>query len=259
MFYVFPKLMVPWIGMEVRNLSMLPFVSDLVYRRCSVSDHSPLVVHLTVSLPVTLPKAPWKFNAFWSYFDPMMGWSGACAKVFTFQDPSTSCLQQWQTVEAYLRGLLITEINRVKHASLDQKVEVESRVLEQQYIADPSVSAKEALQTAQSAYQHLIILQTGVFWGGGKDWSPFGENCEFLPKIPWHKSKKVPGWSLSMLTWINYAGISQFLWIFLSSWYFLYPWRPWGLLTKYIFPWTHSNQEADVGWSTYHRRTPRGS
>lgn len=53
------------IDLTVGSSTMLPFVSAVTYRPRSMSDHSPLILHLTVSPPVTLCKAPWKFNAFW--------------------------------------------------------------------------------------------------------------------------------------------------------------------------------------------------
>lgn len=69
-------------------------------------------------------------------------------------------------------------MNKVKHASSALKAEVESRVrvLEQQYITDPSDPTKEAWQAGQSAYEHLLssaekkrLFSKQVFFkGGGK-------------------------------------------------------------------------------------------
>lgn len=47
---------------------------------------------------------------------------------FTFEDPDNSIMQQWDAFKAYLRGLLIIEMNKVKHAFSALKAEVKSRV-----------------------------------------------------------------------------------------------------------------------------------
>lgn len=68
-----------------------------------------------------------------------------------------------------MRGLLITEMNKVKHASFALQAKSRVQEMEQLYITNPSDLAREAWQAAQSAYQHLlssaekrILLQAGV-------------------------------------------------------------------------------------------------
>lgn len=53
------------IDLAVGNSAMLPSVSDISYKPRCVSDHSYMVINLIVTQASTLPKAPWKFNAFW--------------------------------------------------------------------------------------------------------------------------------------------------------------------------------------------------
>lgn len=87
----------------------------------------------------------------------MRSLSGACV--------SFSCFRI-QPNKAYLKGLLIAEITKVKRESSSLKDEVESQVhtLEQQYIVDPLDSAKEAWQSAQFAYEHLISAEKRSFF-----------------------------------------------------------------------------------------------
>lgn len=77
---------------------------------------------------------------------------------FNARDQDDSTVLQWDAFKAYLRGLLIGEMNQVKHPSSALKMEVEARVqeMEQTYIANPSDSTREAWQAAQSAYQQLL-------------------------------------------------------------------------------------------------------
>lgn len=71
----------------------------------------------------------------------------------------------------YLRRLLFAE---VKKHSEGLRAELESRVLELQYVQDPTDSARETWQSAQSAYEHLLassaekkrfFLKTAFFEG----------------------------------------------------------------------------------------------
>ena len=147
------------IDLGVGNAHMLQYVSKMEYRPRSVSDHSPLIVHLVVSQPTELPKAPWKFNAFWlKLFDSPEIIEESVRGFFTAQDPQGSCVQQWEAFKLFLKRVLVTEINKVKKASSAFLLELEGRVeaLEGQFVLDPSDSAREDWQAPQSAYQHLL-------------------------------------------------------------------------------------------------------
>lgn len=85
-----------------------------------------------------------------------------------------------------MRGFLIAEINKVKNASSDLWVQVESQIqqLEKQYIANPADNSNEAWQSVQSAYAYLLssagkksfFLQTGIFFEeGGKTVRPLAK------------------------------------------------------------------------------------
>lgn len=97
-------------------MSMLPLVADMMHM--SVSDHSPLVIQILVAPPATLPRAPWKFNGFWlKLFHSHEGIVGGVHKFFDTQDHNNSIVQQWDAFKAYLRGLVVAELNKVKHTS----------------------------------------------------------------------------------------------------------------------------------------------
>lgn len=116
-----------------------------------------------------LPRAPWELNAFWlKPFYSHEGIAGSMRKFFTFQDPNNSNLQHWDAFKAYLRDLLVTEMNRVKHASSALKTEVESQVqaMEQLCITNPFDSAREAWQAAQSAFALLLSRKEIIFQAG---------------------------------------------------------------------------------------------
>ena len=147
------------IDLGVGNLSMLPLIADLSHRPRSVSDHSALVIQLLVAPQGNLVKAPWKLNAFWlklirsheEILEEVRGY-------FAAGDGMEIDVIHWDAFKAYLRGLLIREVNGVKKASTALLIEVESRVqdMERAYIADPSDLTRETWQAAQTAYQQLL-------------------------------------------------------------------------------------------------------
>lgn len=67
---------------------------------------------------------------------------------FDTQDQDASRIEQWDAFKAYLQGILIREMNKVKHESSTLRMEVETRVqaMEQEYVASPSDLTKEAWQ-----------------------------------------------------------------------------------------------------------------
>lgn len=84
------------IDLEVGNLSMLPFVADVIHRPRSVLDHSPLVIQVLVAPPFTLPKAPWKCNAYWlKLFRSHEGIVRSMREFFDTQDQDSSRVEQW--------------------------------------------------------------------------------------------------------------------------------------------------------------------
>lgn len=92
-------------------------------------------------------------------------------------------------------------------------------LLEQQYIADPSDSAREAWQSTQSAYEHLLsssaenkrfFSKQAFFEEGEKTGcllAKIAHSQQRSPAIEAIKSRAGP-----LVRWVDYAGNSQFLW-----------------------------------------------
>lgn len=70
-------------------------------------------------------------------------------------DFAASPVTQW---DAYMRGLLVLEIVKVKKNQSGHREELEKQVqeLEEKYVHNPTDPAREAWQWGQSAYERLL-------------------------------------------------------------------------------------------------------
>lgn len=147
------------IDLAVGNLAVLPSVSEVLYKPRSVSDHSHLVISLIISPKPGLPRVPWKFNAFWLKLFLTHGeMERSMGEFLNAREFLQSPMEQWDAFKAYMRGLLISEIGKVKKNSSEHKEELERQVgaLEESYVRTPTDSAREAWQSAKSAYERLL-------------------------------------------------------------------------------------------------------
>lgn len=103
------------IDLVVGNSAMFQSISEISYKPRNISDRSHLVIGLIVGSLSNLSRAPWKFNAFrLKLFLSHVDLEGSMQRFFTDQIPTNSILTQWEAFKAYLRGLLITEMTKVK-------------------------------------------------------------------------------------------------------------------------------------------------
>lgn len=146
------------IDLAVGNPAMLSSVLDISYKPRCVSDHSYMVINLIVSQQTTLPRAPWKFNAFWlQLFTSHVDIEGNIKK-FSSQLGYLSVLTEWETFKTHLKKILSNEVTKIKRHSeaLRETLESHANSLKAKYVQDPTDSAREAWQSAQSAYEHLL-------------------------------------------------------------------------------------------------------
>lgn len=102
--------------------SASPLTADIQYLTRGISDHSPLLIQLNGKPTTTLPRAPWKLNAFW-------------LNLFTSHDKITNELldywrrhadhldmnSAWDAFKEFLRGLFITKVNAIKRNTNEQR------------------------------------------------------------------------------------------------------------------------------------------
>lgn len=108
------------IDLTVGNSAMLPSVLEISYKPRCVSDHSYMVVCLTVAPLSALPKVPWKFNAFWlKLFTSHEELQLRFWEFFTVQYDPEFILMEWEAFRVYLRGLLIAEVTKSSILSIE--------------------------------------------------------------------------------------------------------------------------------------------
>lgn len=111
-----------------------------------VFDHSHVVVCLLVAPLSKLPRAPWKFNAFWlNLFTSHKELEWGIQAFFTDQRGTAPILVQWEALKVYFRGLLIAELTKIKKtlSGATGGAGVPMQSLERQYVQDPTDSARE--------------------------------------------------------------------------------------------------------------------
>lgn len=134
-------------------------VSEITYALRGISGHSSLIIDLEVCPSSTLLRAPWKLNAFW--FNLLPSPSQILQNIINFwreQAEGRDAGVRWETFKAYLRGVLIREINTFKQKSSAQSEGVEQLVhdLEAQFVADPRKERRDAWLSAQDALNRLM-------------------------------------------------------------------------------------------------------
>lgn len=146
------------IDLSIGTPNLLEYISKIEYFPRGVSDHSPVAVWLSAQPPTSLPKAPWKLNAFWlKLFNSPERISSQIELFFNSHKHLIDTIQTWEAFKAYLRGIFIAEIAMVKRNSsvLLEQVGDQVRQLELAYVTDPTESAREAWISAQDSLDRL--------------------------------------------------------------------------------------------------------
>lgn len=175
------------IDMALGNGHFLPLVKIIQYEARGISDHSPLTV--TLEWTEHLIRPMWKVNPQWLSLIPessqikqlLMGFFGD-------NKGSSSAMMVWDTMKAYLRGLIIKEISKIKLATRQWEEELTQRVkqTEQEYTSDPNREKFGAWQDAQNLYKKLVLTKA--------------ENNRFLQNQKHYEMGEQVGHMLAMIT-----------------------------------------------------------
>lgn len=114
-------------------------IKDIIYQPRGVSDHSLLMV--SISINNNMFRRVWKMNPIW--FGIIEDQNGIIAKLnefISFNADTTTRGIMWDALKAYLRGLLIQQISRIKKSSLnwEDKTRKELITAEREYVKEPT-------------------------------------------------------------------------------------------------------------------------
>lgn len=133
-------------------------LQDMQYLVRGVSDPSPLLVYLNSKPAMTLPRAPWKLNAFWlNIFTSHKRIAAEISEFWLRHAAHPNLNTAWDAFKAFLRGILITEVTGIKTKTIVQKEQSAQLVcrLQAKFIASPSDPNRETWMTAQEAVDRI--------------------------------------------------------------------------------------------------------
>ena len=132
------------IDMAVGSEEILPLVKGVEYGLKGVSDHSPLV--LTIKIGVKAPRNEWKINPGWL---ELIGDSGdlvpSLKEYLQINTGSAPTGVVWDSLKAFLRGLLIQQVARVKREGRERegKLGLEAAQAEARFIEEPTLTRQK--------------------------------------------------------------------------------------------------------------------
>lgn len=121
--------------------SLLPLLTDIMCTPRGI--YSLLVLHLEARTTTSMMRTPWKLNAFWVNFFPSRDHINRSIVEFIVAHGNyPDVMQSWVAFKAFLWGIFIALINRIKCSVLRVELEHQVRQLEQTYVDNPMDSAK---------------------------------------------------------------------------------------------------------------------
>lgn len=121
--------------------SALPLVSAIWYAPKGVSDHPSPVMWLLAQPCSSLPRAPWRLNAFWlKLFLPANTIAQNIERFFLDHVRYADGLVRWDAFKCYLSSIFICTINAIKLGTKEHEMQLALHVkqLEQEYITNSS-------------------------------------------------------------------------------------------------------------------------
>ena len=129
------------IDMALGNGACLQVVSKISYYPRGVSDHSPLVLSLNTGKKC--PLSNWKISPFW--LEVMGKPEEISIRLRELLDFNTGTAPEgvvWDALKAFLRGILIQQVAKIKRNSREWEEKIREEVLEaeKQYVENPTLS-----------------------------------------------------------------------------------------------------------------------
>lgn len=102
------------IDMAIGNHLLCQLVSQVTYQTRTVSDHSPLLLQISIPMVSKGPRKTWKLNPFWLNIVDQKWIQTELTSYFLQNSNSAPHHVIWDAMKATLRGILIQQISRAK-------------------------------------------------------------------------------------------------------------------------------------------------
>lgn len=139
------------------NEEALKRVEEVDYKPRGISDHSPIVC--SIKIGVNYGRGDWKINPFWLEIIKDTGEIAASLREFLDLNSGTASSGTiWDTLKAYLRGVLIQKIIHVKRQSQAEEVRVREEVewAELRYVEAPTPHSYDEW-VKKHEYKNLVL------------------------------------------------------------------------------------------------------
>ncbi|XP_069604436.1 G-patch domain and KOW motifs-containing protein isoform X1 [Ranitomeya imitator] len=147
------------IDVALGNDGMNELLSGVEYSPRILSDHSPVQVSLKLSEEVGSRKMGWKVHPSWLQLLDMERVGAEIEEFFKINDGSAECHVVWDTMKAYLRGILFWDISRHKTRTRvqDQAVLEELKAAEAALGAHCTRESQSRMRKAQQEVNQLYL------------------------------------------------------------------------------------------------------
>ncbi|CAJ0960101.1 unnamed protein product [Ranitomeya imitator] len=147
------------IDLALGNRLLDTMVRDVRYLPRALSDHSPVEVEFRSVGTRNGSRREWKIHPNWLHSIDLEKIKKELVEFFEINEGSVDVLTVWETMKAYLRGLLFRDISRCKRKSREaERLAIDGlRVAEDEMVIMGTLEAGRRLKAAQSQLEAVLL------------------------------------------------------------------------------------------------------